>query len=101
MFSFLQMSPGQCRSAQKSLCFNPPRANHSFHSRAIPLQRWDLEQAVDELFATVLKPDVGQTVLVGYGVVGHAAEAEDQRTDDTRPVFARRAVDEDWGRALF
>lgn len=73
------------------------RADHAQGGGAVAQQRRGLHEVGDELLAAAPEPQVREAVLVGDDVVGHAAEAEDERDEDAGAVLARRAVDEQRG----
>lgn len=52
---------------------------------------------LDNLLPPVLETDIGEAVLVGHDLVRDAAEAEDEGADDSRPILAGGAVDEQRG----
>lgn len=91
------LPPDQRQRAQHGL---RPRADHPLGGGAVALERARPRQVPDELGAPVAQAQVRQRILVGDGVVGHAAQRQHQRAQDARPVLASRAVRQDRRRGL-
>lgn len=73
---------------------NLPRTEHI--QRAGPIRRYCVRrhEAGDDLVSPMSQPDFRQGVLTRNGLVVHTAEGENQRAEDTSPVFPSCAVEE-------